>query len=187
MNKEVIKMLERKIAYFEEYGPQNTEKVIEIVKSRIERGDIQTIVGASSTGKTGIKLSEALSSLANIIIVSHGKMNPQYKKQIIERGGKAVEKTHLPLHLDGMDDIRESFRTFGQGFKVAVEVILIAADTGQIPLYNDVIGIGGTARGSDTAIIARGTTTEEIFSRDRRKNLEIREVLAMPLKQKWWA
>jgi hypothetical protein len=75
---------------------------------------------------------------------------------------------------------------FGQGFKVAVEVILIAADKKEVNLYEDIIGVGGTGKGSDTAIIARATTTEEIFSKDESKKLEIREILAMPLKKKWW-
>jgi hypothetical protein len=85
-----------------------------------------------------------------------------------------------------MDDVRKSFYAFGQGFKVAIEVILIAADKGEISLYEDVIGVGGTGRGTDTAIIARATTSKEIFTEDHSKKLEIREILAMPLKKHWW-
>lgn len=177
--------IEKKVTYFTEYGPQNTEKTIEIVETRVEKGDVKTVVVASTSGETGVKFSKKLPS-ANVIVVSHQEMQPKYKQQIIELGRKFVEKTHLPLHTKGMDDTRESFRTFGQGFKVAVEVILIAADKGEINLYEDVIGVGGTNRGSDTAIIARATPTEEIFSKDTTKKLEIREVLAMPLKKKWW-
>jgi hypothetical protein len=85
-----------------------------------------------------------------------------------------------------MDDVRNSFYSFGQGFKVAVEVILIAADKGEISLYEDVIGVAGTGTGADTAIIARATTSKEIFTADRNKKLEIREILAIPLKKYWW-
>lgn len=176
--------IERKIEYFTNYGPQNTDKTIEIVKSRTN--DITTVVVASTSGETGVKFSKALKDCASVIAVSYEKMNPTCKQQITEFGGKFVEKSHLPLHTEGMDDVRESFRTFGQGFKVAVEVILIAADKGVIDLYTDVIGVGGTARGADTAIIARATTTKEIFNKDETKKLEIREILAMPLKKKWW-
>jgi hypothetical protein len=119
-------------------------------------------------------------------VVSHKEMYPQYKDKITELGGIYVDKTHLPLHTEGMDDVRETFRTFGQGFKVAIEVILIAADKGEITLYEDVISVGGTNRGSDTAIIARATPTGEVFTKDKTRNLEVREVLAMPLKKKWW-
>ncbi len=178
-------MKERKIAYFAEYGPQNTENVIEVVKNRIEKGAINTVVVASTSGETGVTFLKNLGA-AHVIVVSHKEMQSAYKKEITELGGNFVEKTHLPLHAEGMDDVRESFRTFGQGFKVAVEVILIAADKGEISLYEDIIGVGGTGRGSDTAIIARATTSEEVFSKDETKKLEIREILAMPLKKKWW-
>ena len=174
----------KRIEYFTSYGSQNTERTIEIVKKRVERDDIKTVVVASMSGETGVTFSKALKDLA--IVVSHKEMNSSYKQQIIKLGGKAVDKTHLALHMEGMDDVRETFRMFGQGFKVAVEVILIAADKGEISRYNDVIGVGGTAKGVDTAIIARATPTKEIFSKDETKKLEIREVLAMPLKKKWW-
>jgi len=174
------------IEYFTNYGSQNTERTIEIVKKRVEKGNVKTVVVASSSGETGIKFSKALKDLASVIAVSLEEMQPMHKQQIIELGGKTVEKAHLPLHTKGMDDVRESFRTFGQGFKVAVEVILIAADKGEINLYEDVIGVGGTGKGADTTIIARATKTEEIFDKDENKKLEIREILAMPLKKKWW-
>jgi hypothetical protein len=123
--------------------------------------------------------------LATVVAVSHETMNPAYKRQILESEGKAIDKTHLPLHADGMDDVRNTFYMFGQGFKVAVEVILIAADKDAINCYEDVVGVGGTSRGADTAIIARATPSKEIFARDEDKKLEIREILVMPLKKHW--
>jgi len=178
--------IERKVEYFANFGSQNTEKIIEAVRDRIHGGDVKTIVVASTSGETGVKFAKALKGLANVIAVSYEEMEPTHKRQIIEFGGKVVEKAHLPLHAKGMDDVRKSFYTFGQGFKVAVEVIFIAADKGEVDLYGDVIGIGGTGEGADTAIIARATTTKEIFSEDENKKLEIREIIAMPLKKKWW-
>lgn len=176
----------RKIEYFTNYGSQNTERIIEIVQERLKKNDIKTVVVASTSGETGVKFSKALKSQTNIIVVSHKEMHQNFKQQIIELGGKAVDKTHLALHLEGMDDIRETYRTFGQGFKVAVEIILIATDKGELHLYEDIISVGGTARGADTAIIARATPTKELFVKDDVKRFEIREVLAMPLKKKWW-
>jgi len=178
--------IEREIAYFAEHGPQHTEDVIETVKKRLEKGDVTTVVVASTSGETGVTFSEKLEPSAHVIVVSHKEMQSMYKQQITELGGKFVEKTHLPLHTEGKDEVRETFRMFGQGFKVAVEVILIAADKKEVNLYEDIIGVGGTGKGSDTAIIARATTTEEIFTKDESKKLEIREILTMPLKKKWW-
>jgi hypothetical protein len=114
-------------------------------------------------------------------------MDSKLKGSIDKIGGVAIDKTHLPLHGRGMDEIRDAFYTLGQGFKVAVEVILIAADKGLIKPYKNVIGVGGTGEGADTAIVARATSTKEIFSRDTKKKLEIREIMAMPLNKKWWS
>ncbi|MFB0500912.1 MAG: hypothetical protein ACETVP_00410, partial [Candidatus Bathyarchaeia archaeon] len=155
-------------------------------KNRIISGGVRTIVVASTSGETGVKFARALKGVATVVAVSHGEMKPTHKRQITEYGGKSVDKVHLPLHASGMHDVRRSFYAFGQGFKVAVEVILIAADKGEIDLYEDVVGVGGTGRGADTAIIARATTSKEIFTEDEGKKLEIREILAMPLKKKWW-
>jgi len=181
-----MSVVERKVEYFTDYGSQNTEKTIEIVRNRTRRGDVKTVVVASTSGETGVKFAKALKDVASVIAVSYEEMKPMYKRQITEFGGKALEKAHLPLHSKGMDDVRKSFYTLGQGFKVAVEVILIAADKGEVNLYEDVIGVGGTGKGADTAIIARATPTKEIFSEEENKKLEIREIIAMPLKKKWW-
>jgi len=181
-----MSIVERKVGYFTDPGSQNTEKVIEAVRNRIISGGVTTIVVASTSGETGVKFVRELKEVAAVIAVSHEEMKPTHRRQITEYGGKPVDKTHLVLHGKGMDDVRRSFYTFGQGFKVAVEVILIAADKGEISLYEDVIGVGGTGRGADTAIMARATTSKEIFTSDKSRRLEIREILAMPSKKHWW-
>ncbi|UCD40368.1 MAG: hypothetical protein JSV87_02215 [Candidatus Bathyarchaeota archaeon] len=178
--------VERKVEYFRNPGSQNSESVIEIVRNRIEGNGIRTVVVASTSGETGVKFAKALRGIAAVVVVSHEEMKTAFKLQIREYGGKAVDQTHLPLHVKGMDDTRKSFYTFGQGFKVAVEVILIAADRGMIDLYKDVLGVGGTGRGADTAIIARASRSVDIFVNDKDKKLEIREILAMPLNKHWW-
>ena len=177
---------ERKVEYFIDPGSQNTGELIESVKGRVRNGGLSKVVVASTSGETGVKFAKELKGSATVIAISHEKMNSVYKRQIAEHGGKACDKTHLALHAEGVDDVRKTFYTFGQGFKVAVEVILIAADKGELNLYEDVVGVGGTGTGADTAIVARATTSREIFSEDNDKKLEIREIVAMPLKKHWW-
>jgi len=160
--------------------------VLKAVARRLEGGDIDTVVVASTSGRTGVKFAEALKGKANVIAISHEDMDSKLKASIAKMGGVAADKTHLPLHEKGMDKIRDTFYTLGQGFKVTVEVILIAADKGLIKPYRNVIGVAGTGGGADTAIVARATSTKEIFSEDAEKKLEIREIIAMPLKKKWW-
>jgi len=146
-----LSTVERKVEYFIDPGSQNTEEVIDSVKRRITNGDISKVVVASTSGETGVKFARELKGSAMVIAVSHEEMNAVYKRQITEHGGKAFDKTHLALHAKGMDDVRKTFYTFGQGFKVAVEVILIATDKGELDLYEDVVGVGGTGNGADTA------------------------------------
>ncbi|MEM3384524.1 MAG: pyruvate kinase alpha/beta domain-containing protein [Nitrososphaeria archaeon] len=178
--------LDKIAIYFKEPGPGNTDDVIKAVVKRLEEGDINTVVVASTSGKTGLKFAEALKNKVKVVVVSHEKMEKEFKEKIVGVGGVAADETHLPLHEKGMDDARNAFYTLGQGFKVAIEVILIACDKKLIEPYKDVIGVAGTGEGSDTAIVARATTSKEIFCKDVRKKLEVREIIAMPLKKKWW-
>jgi len=178
--------VEKFSVYFFEPGPENTDDVVEAVARRVKEGDAKTVVVASTSGQTGVRFAEALRNKADVIAISHEKMNPKLKKNIINLGGVAVDGTHLPLHKGRIDDVRNTLYILGQGFKVAVEVILIAADKGLIEPYRDVVGVGGSGEGADTAIIARATPTKEIFSSDSMKKLEVREIIAMPLKKEWW-
>lgn len=178
--------LEKVSLYFEEPGPENTDDVLRVVSRRVEEGDVKSVIVASTSGRTGLRFAEALKGKAKLIAISYKKMESEFKEKIAELRGIAVDETHLPLHERGMEDVRNTLYILGQGFKVAVEVILIAADKKLIELYEDVVGVGGSGRGSDTAIVARSTTTKEIFSKDPEKKLEVREIIAMPLKKKWW-
>jgi hypothetical protein len=42
--------------------------------------------------------------------------------------------------------VRDAFYRFGQGMKVCVEVVMMAADAGLIPMDREVIAIVGTGR-----------------------------------------
>ena len=69
--------------------------------------------------------------------------------------------------------IADTLRIFGQGTKVAVEIIAMAADAGLIPL-KPVIGIAGTDHGADTVICAISANTKRFF------NMKIIDVIAKP-------
>jgi len=176
----------KQIMYFKEPGLENTDAVLDCVLRRIKEGDIKNVVVASTSGETGAKFAKSLKGLCNVIVVSHEEMRREFKDEILKSGGKPLDKTHLPLHARGMDAVRNSFYTLGQGFKVCIEVALIASDLGALNAGEDVIAVAGTDRGSDTAIVVKACKTSDIFSRDESKRLEVREILAMPLKKTWW-
>lgn len=68
---------------------------------------------------------------------------------------------------------------------MAVEVILISVDEGLVREGELVIGIGGTDKGADTAIIAKAASSEGMIRPDSDKRLEVREIIAMPVSKKW--
>lgn len=194
---EMISMYEDKIIrYFDKPGPQNTEKTIEIAKKRAKELNIKYIVVATSSGETGIKVAEAFKDMdAQIIAVTlhagrwkvYEAPDPEKIKRLKEMGVKVLTCTHALLGNIEMA-IRERFGggmmpaeliahtlyRFSQGMKVAIEVTLMAADAGLIPVDKEVIAIAGTDKGADTALVLKPAYTNEFF------NLEVREIIAMP-------
>lgn len=178
--------VEKSIIYFKKTGGNNTDDVIRAVKSRLKENGLKTVIVASTSGATGFKFVESLEGRAQVFAVSHEKMDSSLKMKIESLGGKAIDQTHLHLHGERMDATRDALYSLGQGFKEAVEVILIATDKDLVKPYIDVISVGGTGTGSDTAIVARSTRTGEAFGDNRQRKLEIREIIAMPLTKIWW-
>lgn len=58
--------------------------------------------------------------------------------------------------------------------KVAVEVALMAADAGLIPVGKEVVAIAGTSNGADTAIVVQPACPRKFHE------LKIKEIVAKP-------
>ena len=188
--------------YFDLPGEQNTDDVIDAVKKRILDTGIKRVVVASTRGKTAVKLAEQLGKDVTIIAVSEPQyikewgtdwpiVDPVYRKRLRELNVVMLDNAPYVFHSSVLENskwsqttpeilMKETFYTLGQGFKVAVEVVLTAVACGVLEPYQDVIGIGGTSRGADTALVLRATYPAMIFSKDAAKRLEIREVIALP-------
>ena len=54
-------------------------------------------------------------------------------------------------------------RLFGQGTKVCLEIATMAMDAGALPWGRDVIAVGGSGRGADTALVLRPTHAKNFF------------------------
>ena len=67
-----------------------------------------------------------------------------------------------------------TLRLLGQGFKVCVEIAIMAMDAGQVPANREIIAIGGTARGADTAIIITPAHSQDFFATD------VKEIICLP-------
>ena len=188
-----MNLTKRKTVYFHSSGSQNTETVLKLAKEYAQAEGIKDIVVASTTGETGVKASEIFKGF-NLVVVTHQagfaeagtqELREENRRKILENGGKVLTATHalsgvertvrkklktiLPIEL-----IAHALRLFGEGTKVSVEISVMATDAGLIPVNRDIVAIGGTDRGADTALVVKPATASDFFS------LEVREVIAKP-------
>ncbi|MBM4240788.1 MAG: hypothetical protein FJ150_03890 [Euryarchaeota archaeon] len=185
--------MRKDINYFESPGEHNTDKVIELVRRRKDELGIETIVVASVSGKTGLKVAEEIDD-ARIVSITHhagfrekGKLelDPSFEEKLKKKGVVTYSGTHA---LSGVgrgisnkfggstpvEIIAETLRMFSQGIKVCVEITIMAADAGLIPMDSEIIAIGGTAKGVDTAVVLKAAHMNNFF------DLRIHEIIAMP-------
>jgi len=185
--------VERKVAYFKNAGKINTDTLLEIVRKYAEEEGIKNIVVASTTGETGAKASKIFKG-CNVVVVTHHfgfqkpgetELKEEFKKEILNNGAKIFTGTHALSSverairrdfgtLQPLELIANTLRLMGEGTKVCVEIVLMAADAGLIPVDQDVIAIAGTGRGADTALRILPANTARFF------DLKIREVIAKP-------
>jgi hypothetical protein len=193
----------RKITYFAEPGRDNTPKVIEAVVARLEEGDINTVIAASTTGYTALELAKVLGDRFTIVSVGETPLVQEWgyeypllpdeaKTELLQRGVIVADKVPYLFHSSVLDYsaykaptpeliVRDTLYAFGQGMKVAVEVVFLAVASGFVEPYQDVLAIGGSSRGADTAIVMNATFPNHAFSEDARKRMWIREILCKPI------
>jgi hypothetical protein len=196
--------IERPCLYFDQPGKANTDAVVEVVMARLAEGDIQTVVVSSTTGYSALKFATALNGRQEVTLISvaesalirewgsaYPTLAPETKAELVARGVIVAENVSYVFHHSPFDGskwqaptpqeiVRETLYAFGQGLKVAVEVVLIAVAGGFLEPYQDVIAVGGTHRGVDTAIVVKATYPNYLFCADRSKRLAIREILCKP-------
>jgi len=185
--------VERKTLYFESRGKLNTGTLLNYVKKYAKAVGVRNIVVASSTGATGAKASRVLKGF-HVVVVSHfcgfsdpGKhqLTEENRKVILENEAQILTATHalssveraIRKDLGGVQPlelISHTLRRMGEGTKVCVEITLMAADAGLIPVDKDVIAIAGSNRGADTALLIKPSNAARFF------DLKIREIIAKP-------
>lgn len=180
--------------YFEKPGPKNTEAVLEAVSRRAKELGIKTVVVATCSGQTAFKALEILDPDLKIIAVSHetGFREPNHqelpedvRQELISKGitvltcqhafggiGRAVRNKLSTYQVNEI--IAYTLRTFGQGTKVAIELSMMAADAGLIRTDEDVISVGGTGKGSDSALLLRPVNSFNFF------DLKVKEIICKP-------
>ena len=188
--------MEQTIVYFDKPGPENTAAVIQAVRKRAEKLGVKDFAVASCTGKTAQKMWEAVADLKpNVVAVTeHAGMSggdevflKDPARRVLEMKGIKVCMCSHALSgvarsiskkfntISHVEIIAQTLKQFGgEGLKVAVEVAVMAADAGLVPTSREIIAVGGTGTGADTAIVLKAAHMNNFF------DLEVREIICKP-------
>lgn len=179
--------------YFERPGPANTERALEVAARRASELDLGTVLVASTSGETGLRAMQMLRE-RTVVVVTHStgfkepntqELTPENRAAIEAAGGKILTCMHafggpnravrIKLGTYALDEIvAYALRTLGQGFKVCVEIALMAADAGLARVGEPCIAIGGTGRGADTAVVLSPANAQNFL------DVRIHEILCKP-------
>lgn len=185
--------MEKQITYFENEGKENTDELISLVKNRLNKSDIKYIAIASVSGETALKLAEEIENV-NIINVTHfegfkspneSEISDEMIEKLESKGVKTFKGSHafsganrgVSNKFGGgtpLDIVAGTLRMFSQGVKVSCEISLMLADSGMIPVGEEIIAIGGKAHGADTALVLTPANTSNMF------DMKIHEIIAIP-------
>jgi hypothetical protein len=180
--------------YFRKAGKGNTKDVLDAAGKRARERGIKTVLVPSVSGNTALAVSKALGEGVRIIALTHvaGFEGPNVqelshgaRKRLESAGVRVFTGQHAfggvgravrnKLGTYQVDEIMAwTLRTFGQGTKVAVEIALMAADAGLVRTDEDIISMGGTGQGVDTALVVRPANSYHFF------DLKVREVICKP-------
>lgn len=187
--------MEIKTLLFEEAGMQNTDATLSIARERALVLGVKQVIVASTHGFTARKAQEVFGPdgiAVTAVSICHGFESIGWAmdagtRRDLESAGIRV---HTGIHAlgDGVasafteksggsateEIVRETLYRFCQGMKVAVEVLLMAADAGLVDMSSDAIAIAGTGEGADTAIVCKPAYPRTFH------DLVIREILAKP-------
>jgi uncharacterized protein len=185
--------METIVTYFEKPGKENTDAVMEIVKKRASELGIDTVVLASFRAFTAEKAVRMLGDMKIIVVAGFyeptmeniGETFSQGDEKLVKEKATVLITTHLFSGINRA--VRKKFnapspgeitaqtlRMIGVGVKVAIECTVMAADAGLVPTDKDVIAIGGTRTGADTAIVVRPVNSQDLYE------LQVKEILCKP-------
>jgi hypothetical protein len=164
--------MESKTVYFEKTGKDNTDATLKLAKQRADELGIKSIVVASNTGDTAIKAVKIFKGF-KVIMVSHvtgfvgpdkQELSDENKKLVESKGGIVLTTTHAFAGLSRAMRNKHDMFLLGD----------IVADSGLIRTDEDVICIGGSGRGADTACVIKPVNAHNFF------DLKVKEIICKP-------
>lgn len=168
---------------WEKPGRENTEATVKLAVEEAKKRGINHLVIASNTGETVRKALEIDTDGLQVVCVTHhvgfegpgvDEMSQETRSFLQSRGVKLLTTTHVLAGIDravrqqfgGLwppEIVAYSLRMLGQGVKVCVEIGIMALDAGLVPYGKDIMAVGGTGRGADTAAVIRPAHSNKLF------------------------
>ncbi len=181
------------IVYFDKPGPENTHQTLTLAAARAKDLGISTVIIASSSGATA-RNALSLFPPGSLVCVSHStgfehkdvqELQPGRRADLEKNGCRVLTCQHAlggvnravrrMLHTYQLDEILAyTLRTLGQGFKVCVEISLMAADAGLASTKKEALCIAGTGTGCDTSVVLTPANAQSFFE------LKIHEIVCKP-------
>ena len=185
--------VESRIVYFDKPGWRCTDEVLAICKRRADELGIRTAVVPSVTGYTALKALDVLQGMRLVVVTAHTgyaradlqSFPEARRRELTARGVPVLTAPHvfggLSYAMRDMYgtamlgvDMGNALRTLGQGMKVVIECPMAAMDAGLLAWGEEVVSMGGTNRGVDTAVTLRPVHVRDFFS------LRVNEILCKP-------
>jgi hypothetical protein len=179
--------------YFEKPGPGNTGQTLTLARQRAQELGIKNIIVATTSGATALEAARVFQGL-DLFTVTHStgfsgqdvqELLPERKAELEKLGVKILTCQHalggvnravrFKLKTYQLDEIiAYTLRTMGQGFKVCLEIALMAADAGLVSVKREAVCIGGTGSGADTAVVLTPANAQDFF------DLKVHEIICKP-------
>ncbi len=174
--------------YFEKPGDHNTDTTLHrAIETALQR-DMKTLVVASRSGRTAMKLVERLhgKDIRTVVITPQFGWHDTHEFDLslvprLREKGHAFHTGSMPFHMGAFhgggeaEAMAKTLRIFGHGTQVCVEIGMMAVDGGHVEGGKECICIAGTRRGADTAIIVTPSSTL------RFKDFLVHEFICRPL------
>jgi uncharacterized protein len=174
--------------------PAATSATLKSALARAAELNIEHIVVASTSGRTALALARVLPPGIEAVCVTHhagfhefgkSELDDKTENQLAGVGIPVLRTTHLFAGIDravrmkfgGLypaEVVASTYRTFGEGTKVCVEIACMALDAGLIPHGRDIVAVAGTGTGADTALVVRPAHSRQFF------DTRVRETITKP-------
>jgi hypothetical protein len=178
--------------YFDMPGKKNTKDTIKIAIKRTEELGIKSIILSSSGGYSAkLALGEIEEGIKLIVVGFADRFPKELKNELESKGHKVLFPSDYSF--DHPASAWELLRRFGEGMKVAVQVVLMATEAGMVTEGEEVISMGGTGTreypeggGCDLSIVMEAVKGENFFNitlppyEKKMKGRKIKEILCKP-------